>query len=140
MGIVKRQSVQASVISYAGVLIGYVNLVLLFPKFLTPEEFGLTRLMISVGVIFSQFSLLGTSVSILRFFPYLESRKLQHHGLLTFLLLIALLGFVIFGLLLLMLRETVTGLFIDKSALFVDYYFYVFPLSFFLMVYELFFM
>lgn len=140
MGIVKRQSVQTSVISYIGVLIGYVNLIILFPKFLTPEEFGLTRLIISVGVIFSQLSLLGTSISILRFFPYLENKKLQHHGLLTFLLLIALLGFLFFTVVLILARDAVTSLFEDKSALFVDYYFYVFPLTFFLMVYELFFM
>jgi O-antigen/teichoic acid export membrane protein len=140
MGIVKRQSVQTSILSYIGVMIGYVNLIILFPKFLTPEEFGLTRLIISVGVIFSQLSLLGTSISILRFFPYLENKKLQHHGLLTFLLLIALLGFLFFTVVLVLLRGAVTSLFIDKSALFVEYYFYVFPLTFFLMVYELFFM
>lgn len=140
MGIVKRQSVQASVISYVGVLIGYVNLILLFPKFLTPEEFGLTRLMISVGVIFSQFALLGSSVTILRFFPYLEDKKSKHHGFLTFLLLISMTGFTVFTVLLILFKNTVSGLFISKSALFVDYYFYVFPLSFFLMVYELFFM
>lgn len=140
MGIVKRQSVQASVISYAGVLIGYVNLILLFPKFLSPEQFGLTRLMIAVGVIFSQFALLGSSVTILRFFPYLQDKKSKHHGFLSFLLLISMTGFTIFTVLLILFKNTVAGYFISKSALFVDYYFYVFPLSFFLMVYELFFM
>lgn len=140
MGIVKRQSVQASVISYAGVLIGYVNLILLFPKYLTQDQFGLTRLMISVGVIFSQFALLGTSVSLLRFFPYLQNKDQKHHGFLSFLLLIATAGFLFFTIVLLFFKKEVTDLFIVKSSLFVDYYYYIFPLSFFLMVYELFFM
>ncbi|HUM48018.1 MAG TPA: oligosaccharide flippase family protein [Chitinophagales bacterium] len=140
MGIVKRQSIQASVISYIGVLIGYVNLIYLFPEFLSPDQFGLTRLIISVSVVFSQFSLLGTTVSILRFFPYLQDKRTGHHGLLSFLLLISMAGFVVFSALLLLLHAPVTNLFIDKSAIFVDYYYYVFPLSFFLMVYELFYM
>ncbi|MEO6168209.1 MAG: oligosaccharide flippase family protein [Chitinophagales bacterium] len=140
MGIVKRQSIQASVISYIGVLIGYVNLIYLFPEYLTLDQFGLTRLIISVSVVFSQFSLLGTTVSILRFFPYLQDKKTGHHGLLSFLLLISMVGFVVFSVLLLLLHAPVTSLFIERSAIFVDYYYYVFPLSFFLMVYELFYM
>ncbi|MBK9731979.1 MAG: oligosaccharide flippase family protein [Chitinophagaceae bacterium] len=140
MGIVKRQSVQASVISYIGVLIGYVNMALLFPNFLTQDQVGLTRLIISVGVIFSQFALFGTTLSILRFFPYLEDKKLRHHGFLSFLLLICMAGFLVLTILLLLFKKEFTGLFISKSPLFLDYYYYVFPLSFFLMVYELFFM
>nr|MBA2423197.1 oligosaccharide flippase family protein [Chitinophagales bacterium] len=140
MGIVKRQSVQSSVITYIGVAIGYVNLILLFPKFLTPEQLGLTRLLLSVATIFSQFSLLGTSVSILRFFPYLEDRKSRHHGFFSFTILVSLTGFIIFTLLFIILRGPITDIFQEKSSLFVQYYSYLFPLSFFLLFFELLFM
>lgn len=140
MGIVKRQSVQSSVVTYIGVLIGYVNLILLFPKFLSPEELGLTRLLLSMATIFSQFALIGTSISLLRFFPFLEDKKSKHHGFFSFALLVSLIGFFFFTAIFLLLHNQVTSLFSGKSALFVDYYYYVFPLSFFLVVFELFFM
>ncbi len=114
MGIVKRQSVQSSVITYIGVFIGYVNLILLFPKFLTPEQLGLTRLLLSIATIFSQFSLLGTSVSILRFFPYLEDKRSKHHGFLSFTILVSIVGFIVFTTLFIILRKPITDVFQEK--------------------------
>ena len=46
MGIIMKQSLRTSVLSYIGIALGYVNVVLLFPVFLSPEEFGLTRVLL----------------------------------------------------------------------------------------------
>ncbi|MBA3757097.1 MAG: hypothetical protein H0X02_13130 [Nitrosomonas sp.] len=53
MGLLRRQSIKSSIATYIGIAIGYVNLILLFPKFLLPDQLGLTRVMISMAAIFS---------------------------------------------------------------------------------------
>ncbi|MCY7409884.1 MAG: oligosaccharide flippase family protein [Chitinophagales bacterium] len=138
MGIVQRQSIQSSIITYAGAFIGAVN-IFLFPKFLTTDQFGLTRVLISVAVILSQLSMLGISFTILRFIPYFNDKKNQHHGFFSFALRIALLGFVIASLLFLVFKNPVQNFFREKSSLFVEHYFCLFPLAFLMVLFELFF-
>ena len=38
MGIVKRDSITITVLSYVGAVVGYVNKILLFPNFLSEEQ------------------------------------------------------------------------------------------------------
>ena len=69
MGIVIRQSFWNTIYTYSGLVIGYVNTVLLFPVMLDPEQFGLTRVLISFTLILAQFAQLGIGNTIVRFFP-----------------------------------------------------------------------
>ena len=59
MGIVKRDSISITILSYAGAAIGYVNKILLFPNFLSEEQVGLTSILVSLAMIYAQFSALG---------------------------------------------------------------------------------
>jgi O-antigen/teichoic acid export membrane protein len=137
MGVVKRQSVQSSVATYIGVFIGYVNFIFLFPQFLTPEQFGLTRLLISVSVIFSSLSMMGTPFALLRFFPYFNDKKAGHHGFFTFSLWSSVAGFIFFALLFFIFRSNIQSFFQSKSPLFNTYYNYLFPLSFVMVFFEI---
>ena len=47
MGIVVRQSTRNAVVSYLGVGLGFLNVVVLYPRLLSDDQFGLTRLLIS---------------------------------------------------------------------------------------------
>ncbi|MDB5261400.1 MAG: hypothetical protein JWQ14_681, partial [Adhaeribacter sp.] len=69
MGIIKRQGIQNTIISYAGVVIGYVNTVLLLPWILDEEQVGLTRLLLTLAVLYAQFSALGFANAGVKFFP-----------------------------------------------------------------------
>ena len=44
MGIVIRQSIITTIISYCGVVIGYVNLLYFYPKFLSQADVALFRI------------------------------------------------------------------------------------------------
>ena len=44
MGIVIRQSIKASIVSYAGAVIGAVSTIFIYPYFLSPELIGLNRI------------------------------------------------------------------------------------------------
>ena len=53
MGIVKRDSIAITVLSYVGVVVGYVNKILLFPNFLSEEQVGLTSILVSLAVMYA---------------------------------------------------------------------------------------
>lgn len=59
MGIVIRQSIKTTIVTYIGFAIGYVNTLFLFPLVLSKEQIGLTRLLISVSFLFATFASLG---------------------------------------------------------------------------------
>lgn len=120
-----------------GALLGYVNFIVLYPIYLSPEQVGLTRLLISVAVLLSQFALFGTSYTLQRFFPYFNNKQEKHYGILTLLYVIACAGFVFFGALFYLFKEPIQSFYEPKSALFNTHYFFTYPIAFFILVFEL---
>jgi O-antigen/teichoic acid export membrane protein len=70
MGQAIRQSIFTSVVSYAGVVIGYVNLLYLYPRFLEPEQIGLLRTIVDAALLLAPFAQGGLAQTILRFLPH----------------------------------------------------------------------
>ena len=63
MGIVQRNSITITILSYLGILIGYVNKILLLTNFLTEEQVGLVNILTGLAVLYAQFSALGINFS-----------------------------------------------------------------------------
>lgn len=139
MGIVKRQSLPSTIATYIGTVLGAVNLILLLPNFLSPDQVGLTRLLIAVASITSQLSLFGVSYGVLRFFPYYNNKVEHHHGLPSILLRIAIAGSVLSAFIYFLLKPVVLPYFLQKSPLFGSYYFEVIPMAFAMALFEYFF-
>lgn len=128
MGVIRKQSIQTSILSYLGVVLGYVNVVLLFPKFFEPEEFGLTRVLIAVVGVSAQFALFGLGTAIIRFFPrFREGDEQKQHGLLGWALGWALIGTTIVSAFLLFTQPWIVGYYEEKSALVINFYYLLFP-------------
>lgn len=128
-----------SLATYAGLAIGYLNIIILYPAFLSPEQMGLTRLLIAVGIILSQFSLLGTPYALIRYFPYFRNAEAAHHGLLRYMLMLTLLGFGLVGVMVLIARPWIEQYYADGAPLFNQYFYWIFPMAFFMALGELFF-
>jgi O-antigen/teichoic acid export membrane protein len=137
MGILQRQSIKSSVATYIGVGVGYVNLILLFPKFLQPEQLGLTRVLIAMAAIFSQVALIGTPFALVRFFPYFRNKEQRHHGFPALMLRIALIGFAVVSIFFLVMKEEMEQWFRVNSPLFSQHYLFVFPMALFMLLSEL---
>jgi hypothetical protein len=60
MATIRKQSIYSSIYIYAGFAIGAFNVLFLFPKFFTPEEFGLTRILMDIALILSMICTAGT--------------------------------------------------------------------------------
>jgi O-antigen/teichoic acid export membrane protein len=75
---------------------------------------------------------LGMTATILRYFPYFRDREKRHHGFFGFMLIFPFIGYVFFGTLLYLLKGYVISKYVGQSRLFTDYFYYIFPLTFFL--------
>ena len=95
MGIVQRQGLRNTVISYLGLALGFVNTAFVLPHLLAPERLGLTTLLVSIATVYAQFAAFGFASVGIRFFPYFRDREAGHHGFLPLLLGLPLLGFVL---------------------------------------------
>jgi len=93
MGIVIKNSAINTFLSYIGVVIGYINVAYLFPKFLPPEELGLRAVIVEFSVLFSQISMVGFMGVIVQFFPYFKNDNNKHNGFLFLIIAIPSLVF-----------------------------------------------
>lgn len=133
MGVVIKQSIRSSIFAYIGVIIGYVNVLWLYPYFLTTEQVGLFRLIQSSAYLLATFGQIGLGQSLVKFFPELKQNK----GLLSSILLGGILGFILLSLLTLVFRQPIVDYFSQESALFVDYFQVTLLISFLLINFQL---
>ncbi|HWA35371.1 MAG TPA: hypothetical protein VG737_14625, partial [Cyclobacteriaceae bacterium] len=96
MGILVRQSIISTIISYAGIGIGYVNLLYLYPLFLNPEQVGLMRAVQDASLLLAQFEQFGLAQSIIRFFPRFMGQISQSRSFINVIVLASLFGFGFF--------------------------------------------
>lgn len=134
----QREGIWNTTISYAGILIGYVNTILLFPNFLDESEVGLTRLLLSISVMYAQFSALGFANMSVRYFPYFRDENRQHNGFLFLLLSVPAMGFILTTAIFLLFKPAVVGYYIANSPLIIDYYYYLIPLALFALLFNMF--
>jgi O-antigen/teichoic acid export membrane protein len=121
MGVVIRQSFITTVLTYVGVVIGYVNVLILFPKFLTPEEIGLVRLIPSAAFLLLPLAQLGLAQCTVRFYPAFEKKKNGPGELLAFGFIGVTVGYVITLVLYNIFREPITAYFAKESGMVNDY-------------------
>ncbi len=69
MGVVIRQSAISTALTYMGVAIGYVNILILFPAYMSPGEVGLARVIQDAAMLMVPLAQLGLSQMVLRYFP-----------------------------------------------------------------------
>ncbi len=128
MGIIKKQSLQSTIIIYVGFLIGAFNVMYLFPKCFTGEQYGLTIALFAASSTIASLSSLGVNRIMIRFYPFYHSHlKRGTNDFLTLSFLVPIIGFVFFTVLTLLFREQLFAIYSKKSALFVDYFYYLFP-------------
>lgn len=129
MGIVIRQSIKASFVSYIGVGLGLINNLFVSTKFLTPEQLAITRLLLENSLIFAAFAHLGTPFMMDKFFVFFKDTEKKHNGFIGFLWLWACVGVLLFSGLYVSFREPIAEYFRLKSPQILDYHFLSIPLT-----------
>jgi len=132
VGIIAKQSIRGTIVTYLGIGVGVITTFFVLTRFLTAEEIGLTRVLIDAAVLFIGLAQLGTNASIIRFYPYFKEQKTDH-GFFFWALVVPFIGFVLFALIFWACRVPLGNWFGSKSPLFVEYYYFVLPLAFFML-------
>ena len=157
MGVIAKQSIRGTIVTYLGIAVGIVTTFFVLTRFLTTEEIGLARVLIDAATLFIGLAQLGTNASIIRFYPYFVSYSVSDptakavlqrsgltaeggpsspddtHGFFFWALLVPFIGFILFAVIYWACRVPLGAWFGDKSPLFVEYYYFVLPLAFFML-------
>ncbi len=133
MGIVIRQSIKGTIVNYVGTFVGFLTTFFVLTRFLSAEEIGLTRVLIDASMLFMGLAQLGTSSSIIRYYPYFQDNEKKDHGFFFWTLVVPFVGFLLYSILYLLFKTSISSLFIEKSPLFVEYYYLVLPMAFFML-------
>ena len=134
MGIVIRQGIYSSIISYVGVIIGYVNLLVLFPIFLDPEQFGLMRTIQDAAILFAPFAQIGLGPAIIRFFPHFSKDNDTAHSFISFVLFVAVVGYGLFLIGFFCFQSSISNYFEEHAAAVLNYTHLVLWLTFILLM------
>ncbi|HNQ13333.1 MAG TPA: polysaccharide biosynthesis C-terminal domain-containing protein [Bacteroidia bacterium] len=131
MGVIKRQGIKNMITGYVGMAIGFVNLIVIQPHFLTKEELGLTRLLYSFSLLIAMFVPLGIGNATIKYFPIFKDQARKHHGYFGFMNLFPLVGFLGASAVLWISKDFIFNQYRSESPLFLEYFNYIFPLIFF---------
>lgn len=133
MGQIRKQVIQSSFLSYVGFLIGAVNTYFFTKKgIFTPEQYGLTQVIISISQVVAPMASLGMTGYMNRFFPYyyghLDNKK---NDLLTVAVIFSSIGALLVFSGCLIFEPLVIRKFQLRSALLVEHYYWTLVFCFF---------
>ncbi|QKG56761.1 polysaccharide biosynthesis C-terminal domain-containing protein [Hymenobacter sp. BRD128] len=137
MGIVQRQGLRNTFISYVGLGIGFVNTTLVLPRLLAPAQLGLTSVLVSLATMGALVSALGFTNTTLRYFPYFRNRENGHSGFLPLLLGLPLALFGVVALVLWLGRPLVLRWYAHDAALLGPHYGVMLGLALCILLYNL---
>ncbi|MBY5959915.1 polysaccharide biosynthesis C-terminal domain-containing protein [Membranicola marinus] len=92
MGVIKRQGIKQTIVSYLGVTIGFVSTLFIYP--LEESMYGIAKFMLGTAGLIGPVLSLGIDSLVIRFFPEFKNKNKSHFGFLGLLVLLATLSFL----------------------------------------------
>ncbi len=135
MGVVIRQSIKGTIVTYVGAFIGFLTTIFIVTKYLGQENYGLLRLITDTAVLFCAIGQIGTSASIIKFFPYFKNHENRHNGFFFYVLIVPFIGFLLVSAAVLIFQSYITAYYSPNAGGFIKYFYWLFPLTFF-MIYQ----
>lgn len=140
MGQIRKQTILSSIVIYIGFAIGFLNTYLFVKNgTFSTEQYGLTRLMNDMGQTFFSFASFGVLSFIYKFHPYykdnLSDDENDQAGLSV---LIVLTGFTLVVLGSMVFKPVIVQKFSERSAMLVQYYYWILPYTFGILMFTLF--
>jgi len=129
VGIIIRQSVKTTIVTYIGILIGTLNVLGLMAYFLESSQIGMIYLLTNLSIFLVFVAQLGVPYIAIKFFPQYREPEKGLYGFLFFLLVVPLVGFIIFGGIFYFFKEFFLQFFEEQSAEFLPYAFLVLPMA-----------
>lgn len=137
---IRRHSIISSVVIYIGFIVGLLNTYFFTKEDLfTEEQYGLAvAIFLQVSVLLASLSSLAMPSFIYKFFPYYSNNlKPEKNDMISWALLIGLIGFSLVTLLGWVFEDVVVRKYSGNSQLFVQYYYWIYPLTFGLTIFNI---
>lgn len=90
MGLIFRQSIKNTAITYFGFLIGAINTLFLYTSFLSKEQYGLVSYVFSVGNILTPILIFGVGNTLIKYY-FSYNEEIQRNRFVTFMFFIPIL-------------------------------------------------
>lgn len=138
MGIIYRQSLKGTIVTFVGAFVGFLVTFFVLTRFLSPQEIGLIRVITEAASLLGSFALLGIQTSAVRYFPYFRTDDGSDRGFPRLVFLITLVGLLSFSIIFLIFREPLIRYFSSGkgqdsgTGLFGEYALLVIPMMCFL--------
>jgi O-antigen/teichoic acid export membrane protein len=130
MSTIRKQSIISSALVYFGFALGFINIYLFTREngALTDEQYGVTGIFIASSNIIFAIASFGMPAYISKFYPYYKSHlSVKQNDLMTWALLIPLLGFIMIIGLGILLKGPLVDTTYKNSPEFLEYYYWIFP-------------
>ena len=138
MGILLRQSFWSTIVIYFGVVLGFINSIILFPSFLDTEQIGLIRQIISASTLLIPITTFGVNSAYVKFYPFFKDSISGKKQFFSFNFFIVIVSYVITSSLIYIFFDEIKFIFTEKSDLFIDYFYVVYYILFILSISALF--
>lgn len=128
---IRKQAIISSILVYIGFFIGAINTYFFVKNgSFTPAQYGLTRIFFDFAQNFYAFGSLGIIPVIYKFYPYYKDNlPRKQNDLITWALVTAFVGFLLLMLVGYVFEPVIVRKFSERSLLFVQYYYWVFPFA-----------
>ena len=137
MGVVIKQSLRNTVITYIGFGIGAINTLFLYTYILEPEYYGLVTFILATAAVLMPLLAFGTHNTLVRY--YHAHEKQEKDGFLSLMLLSPLITILPLAGLCWLKYDAVSAFFARENPLVADYVWYVFLVALAMAYFELFF-
>ena len=141
MGEIRKQAIISGALTYLGFFIGFINtwfFIKTGTNHFSPAEYGLTRLFFDVGSLMYAVSALGIISVMYKFFPYYHQHLSREKiDLYTWSIILVLFGFLLVIAGGYFFEPIIVRKYSGRSALFVDYYEWVFVFGFGMLMFSL---
>ncbi len=127
---IQKQSIKSFLVIGIGFVLGALNLLILFPRILSKEQIGLTRLIMDLGLVLGTLATLGVIPVIYKFFPFYKHHLSKKENDLPFIsVLVAIIGCLLITTLVIVFKVPLQSMFVKNSALFIPYYYTIIPFA-----------
>lgn len=138
MGIVIKQSIQNTITTYLGFVIGAVNTLFLYTQFLTPEYYGLVGYLLSTANVMMPFFMFGVSNTLVKFYSSYKTKK-QQNSFLTLMLFLPLLAILPIGFIGVLGYESISNWLASENAIIKNYTYLIYVIAVAMAYFEVFF-
>ena len=130
MGKILRQSFWSTIIIYSGVVLGFINSIILFPKYLSTEQIGLFRQIISASSLLVPLTTFGVSAAYVKFYPLFKENVDKKNQFFSYNLLVVFSSYLLTTFLIIFFFDSLSIYFSQNSQLFLDYFYLVYFIVF----------